>query len=145
VVKKNKLQIPVYTIYSKNRVFFRHKNKWLLFDLNGKQIGDQYDGVFIDNHNIIGNLVGVSIKNKLGIIDKGGETLVKPIYDQIYCLKEDGSIVVRINNRWSWLDIKGKAIYENFDDFKYVLENYLFLLKNGVWYYVSNKGKEFRN
>lgn len=141
---QNHAEFVAYVPFGKNMAFFNRNNKWILIDNNGQQTGSDYDGLSIDYQFITGIKAGVSIDKKVGIIDENGKYLLKPLYDRIYCLREDSSFVVKINNKWSWLSADGKNIATNFDDFRYLLENYLLIKKEGKWFYVNKKGFEFR-
>jgi len=142
--RSNYKNFVAYTVYNKNYVFFNINNKWRLINLKGKQVGNKYEGIFIDFQNIIENITGVAVDNKLGIINKNGEVILDPIYEEIYCLRDDKSFLVKTDQKWNWLDFNGKVIFDDFDDFGYQLKNQLLVLKNGEWFYVSNSGVKFK-
>lgn len=141
---QNRATFAAYIIYGRNMVFFNNKNKWVLIDLKGNKVGTDYDGLSIDYQFITGVMAGVYLGSKGGVIDQAGKYLVKPIFDRIYCLREDTSFVTKIGNKWNWINTNGKIIASDFDDFAYLLENFLFILKDGRWFYVNNKGMEYR-
>ena len=112
--------------------------------MQGKQIGEKYNGVYIDFQKVVNGIAGIVINDKLGVTDKTGNIILEPVYDEIYCLMEDNSFVVKKDNKWNWLDSEGKLIYENFDDFGYQLKKHLLVLQNDNWFYVGNNGNVFK-
>jgi len=141
---KDHAEFSAYVPFGKNTVFFNRNKKWILIDLNGQQTGPDYDGLSIDFQFITGIKAGISLGNKIGVIDERGKYLLKPVYDQIYCLREDNSYIVKTGNKWTWLSTEGKDIYKDFDDFRYLTENYLLIHKESQWFYVSSKGLVFK-
>ncbi len=133
-----------YVKLNQNFVFFYDKDKWKLIDLNGKQTTNSYDGIFFDFQNVMSGATGVVSGNKLGVINNKGKLIIETKCDTIYGLRENASFVIKENGKWNWLDNKGEYIYKNFDNFNYLMKNYLLVFKNGIWFYVNDKGVEFQ-
>ncbi len=144
--KNFNLRKKTYLIVNQNIVFFKKNKKWLLINVESKQIGNSYDGVFFDFQKVMPKgETGVMLNNKFGIIDRNGKLIINTEYDTIYGLRGNSSFLVKKANTWSWLNSEGKCIYSGFTNFNYLITNYLLIEENNEWFYINDKGLKFKD
>ncbi|NJO92313.1 MAG: hypothetical protein HC831_27590 [Chloroflexia bacterium] len=68
-----------------------------MVNLKGQEVG-KYDGISYDFQDVVNGIAGVSINNRLGVIDKIGSMILQPKFEQIYCLRADKKLCGK--KRW---------------------------------------------
>ena len=89
------------------------------------------------------DMAGVFLKGKWGFINKQEELTVQPYYKEVKPFRNEFAPVKNYNNKWLFIDKKGKAInssvYENFYETK---NNKYIVLKNKKQGITNSNGKE---
>ena len=132
-----------YFAFTDDLFFFNINNKWVLIDLNGKKLENQYDCMYVDYQKLTSGFAGVCMNGKIGVVNKNAAFTIPPVYDEIICLSENQTFLARTNNQWTWLSTSGQLIIDKIDAFSYILKDYLFVFKGGKWYFVDGVGKGF--
>jgi len=133
-----------YVPFTKNLAFLNDGEYWQLVNNKGETIVGNIEGIFVDFQKVAGNIAGLIVQGKVGVIDNTGKTILDFNFDKIYCIAYNNTFVAKVGNKWKWIDSTGKIIFDDFEDFKYHIEHYLFVNKFDCWFYVSDKGLVFR-
>ncbi|MFN8257235.1 MAG: WG repeat-containing protein [Bacteroidales bacterium] len=135
---------PKYLLFTDSLIFFNKSGIWQLVDSNGKIKGEKFECIYVDFQKQVDAICGVTVNSKVGVINRDAEYLISPIYDEIICIGENQSFLVRSGNSWNWLDREAHPIYENFEAFSYFLMDHLLVKKDKSWYFVNLQGVEFK-
>jgi hypothetical protein len=135
---------PQYLLFTDSLLFFNNLEFWQLVDWDGNIKGEKFDCIYIDFQKQVNAICGVTVNSKVGVIDRNAGFLISPVYDEIICISENQSFLVRSGNSWNWLDRNANPIYENFEKFTYFLKDHLFVKKDKMWYFVNLQGDEFK-
>lgn len=86
-----------------------HKNQVIMVDAKGQKIGTQVfqdAQIFFDE-----TYAAVKIKGKWGFVDKNGEIVIKPKYDDARSFS-NGLAAVKISDKWGFIDTSGNLCIE---------------------------------
>ena len=149
----------------KNKDLFDYEWGWMTVTKDGKYY-DFHD----DNHSLLFNLLWegsvFELNNRYGVIDKYGNEVLPPVFDQVEKLresvfgrlgdsywefKESGSSTLRgnygdsgffvENGKKGWRDEHGVVIPAEYDSIKHSSNsNFYMVLQNGKWFYINEKG-----
>jgi len=133
-----------YIPYTQKLAFLNDGINWHLVSTEGERLVDDIEGIFVDFQKVTNNISGIVLNGKIGVIDNTGKTIIDFKYDEIICLAGNNTFVVKEGNKWNWINSDGRIILYDFEDFKYLINGYLFVKKNGGWFYVNDKGRVFR-
>ncbi|WP_168123651.1 WG repeat-containing protein [Paenibacillus sp. HB172176] len=108
-------------------------------DKNGKvHIPAQYESAT----NFYEGLSGVSVNGKWGFIDRQGQMVIQPQYDDIAIRIRDGMIQVMKNDKWGYIDKTGKEVIAlQYDEINIFGEGLAHVLKNGKYGYLNKTGE----
>jgi len=124
---------------------------WLYVDKTGKVVlRTEYDLVL----NFREGLAAVQKNSKWGFINRAGEEVVKPQYDEVrdddgYGLQKgtsgfnEGLAAVSLNGKWGFIDTTGKVVIKPKYEWAYSFsEGLAVVTNNGKWGYIDRTGKE---
>jgi len=143
VINRNGLLIlsPEYEelIILKNTFRLKKENFWgVLNHNNDTLLPFEYDSLSSDNEEVIFTLNG----NHFTLRDTSNQKISKYEFMDIGSFV-DGLAPVKIDNKWGFIDKKGKIkIKPQFDAANYFLEDKAAVSKNYKWGYIDKKGRE---
>ena len=126
----------------KNLFCVSQNGKKAIVDGDGRLLtGKWYEDIILKNGNI-----WVKDNDKYGVMDKSGNWMVKPVFDQVgfpyYTFNGFGLTRVKIDDKWGFSDVKGNILGERmFDsviDFK---EGYAVVEENDLYGLMDRDGK----
>lgn len=95
-----------------------------------------FAGIFVS-----GDLIRVKIDGQWSFLDKNGEIIAKPEFDDIWGFSE-GLAKVELNGKYGFIDRSGKfAIEPKFDSGEYFSEGLAGVKLNGRWGFIDRSGK----
>ncbi|ENT8753924.1 WG repeat-containing protein, partial [Campylobacter coli] len=95
-----------------------------------------FAGIFVS-----GDLIRVKIDGQWSFLDKNGEIIAKPEFDDIWSFWE-GLAGVRLNGKWGFIDRSGKIVIEpKFDDIWSFWEGLAGVGLNGKYGFIDKSGK----
>jgi hypothetical protein len=132
-----------YVPFTDNLAFLNNGEYWILVNTSGQELFNEIEGISVDFQKFAGNIAGICLKGKIGVIDNAGKILIDFKNDNIDFFAENKTFVAQKADSWSWIKADGTIICENIEAFNYVLSNYLLVKKNGKWFFVNSNGKSF--
>lgn len=139
----SKSYVP-FVAYTNRLAFINQGDEWKLVNTNAEILFEGLEYIDIDFQKYAGHIAAVGYKNKTGLINHEGKMLLPVHYDKIYTLPCTRTFVVEENGKYSWLAGENEKIYNDFDDFRYVLPAYLLVRKGDLWYFVNRNGLVFK-
>jgi len=84
----------------------------------------------------------VSVNGKQGFIDRNGQVVIKPIYEQVESFA-DGLAPVKVKDKWGFIDKTGKIFIEpRFDEIRWSFHEDLASVRIGEkWGFIDKSGK----
>ena len=133
-----------YLPYTKKLAFVNDAEYWHLISTEGNVLINDIEGLSIDFQNVASNIAALNKKGRLGIINNLAQVIIDFKYDKIFCLAGSQTYIAKEKESWYWLNSCGNLIYGPFENFKILMDDFLFVNKSGQWFYVDVKGKAFK-
>ncbi len=88
---------------------YKYGNKYGLFNKNGDKITPaKYD--FVSDKLIDTLYYQIKVNGKIGLIDRSGKEVVKPVYDNVIATSPGRILSVKVSEKWGFVDNKGKTL-----------------------------------
>lgn len=86
-------------------------------------------------------VVAVRVNGKVGFMDKYGNVVIEPKYDDVYAFS-DGVAPVRVDKKWGYIDHEGNVVIPIKYEIGHMFSEGLASVKlDGKWGYIDNKGQ----
>ena len=97
---------------------------------------------FDDAHEFVNGLAKVGIKKKYGFIDEKGVFKIPLMYDAASFISTEGLFVVKLNNKWGYVNVENKTVIPfEFDDADNFINGLANVSKKGLYGLINKKGE----
>ena len=91
-------------------------------------------------------LVGVLLKDKWGFLDKNGNFVIQPTYEDVYPFTEEGLARAKTDGKWGFIDTKGNVVIDFIYDYVYDFSDETALVRDGdTFFYINTEGKKIND
>ena len=119
-------------VYRNDRLFVSDGTKYQMITSSGEVVGsDTYEDVHVFND---GTYAAVKINGKWGFIDKNGEIIITPQFEDARSFA-NGLAAVMVNSQWGFIDLQGEIVIDpQFEDAReFNSDGCAFVLTDGEW------------
>ncbi|MGI6657824.1 MAG: WG repeat-containing protein [Dethiobacteraceae bacterium] len=90
--------------------------------------------------------MGVLLKDKWGFLDKNGNFVIQPTYEDVYPFTEEGLARAKTDGKWGFIDTKGNVVIDFIYDYVYDFSDETALVRDGdTFFYINTEGKKIND